>query len=108
VKAYDAFAGANGDPLLRDTARLRAALTQMDTGDAKDALARLTPLANADGAFHYTARELLGVLAISQDDLDAAGLWLDMIVTDPNAPPNMRQRAEAFLAIVRSGRKPKT
>jgi hypothetical protein len=106
VAVYDAFANGLGDPLLRDAARLRAAMAALDSGQTKDAQTRLLPLSNADSPFRNSARELLAVAALSDNNLDEAGKWLDSIVTDPSAPTNMRQRADAFLALVRSGRKP--
>lgn len=107
LKGFDILASNNYlDPQLRDLARLRGAMVQIDAGETGDAQARLTPLAGANGAFRTTARELLGVLALAADDFSTAGRWLDEIVRDPAAPQDTRQRAEAFLALVRAGRKP--
>ena len=53
-----------------------------------------------------SARELLGLAAIKFGDLDAAGRWFDQIVSDAEAPSGAKQRAEAFLGLVRSDRKP--
>ena len=41
------------------------------------------------------------------NDFEAAGRWLDQIVTDTQATPAIKQRAEAFLGLVRSARKAK-
>ena len=107
VKAYDALAlDANLDPLMRDAARLRAAMTLMEEGDRKAVEARLTPLAAVGAPFRHTARELLAATALAADDLDGAGRWLDMIVVDRDSPQTVRQRADALLGLVRSGKKP--
>ncbi len=104
---FDRLSGDNTiDPLFRDVARLRAGMLLLDKANAKEATARLSPLATAGGPFRSTARELLAAAAIATDDLPTAGRWLDEIVRDPSAPADVRQRAEAFLSLVRAGRKP--
>lgn len=105
VKAYDALANDNNlDPLFRDDARLRAAYLRVDSADRREMENRLQPLAAGGAAFRSSARELLALVALRDNDLDAAGRWLDEIVTDTEAPGGMKQRAEAFLGLVRSGR----
>ena len=107
IKAFDALAtDASLDPLFRDDARLRAALLRVDGADRKEMEERLTPLAVGGGAFRSSARELLALVAMRDNDLEAAGRWLDQIVTDTGAPENVKQRAEAFMGLVRSDRKP--
>ena len=106
LKAFEAIdSDATFDPLLREVARLRAGVLRLDAGDMPGAQALLSALAGAASPFRSTARELLATAAISHDDLDAAGRWLDEIVRDPAAPQDIRQRAEAFLGLVRSGRR---
>ncbi len=107
LKGFDTLANGDWlDPQLRDLARLRAAMLQLDAGETGDAQARLTPLASGNSPFRNTARELLGVAALSADDFATAGRWLDEIVRDPQASVDIRGRAEAFLALVRAGRGP--
>ena len=107
IKAYDALAAdASLDTLFRDDARLRAALLRIDGADRKEMEERLTPLAVGGGAFRSSAREMLALVALRDNDLDTAGRWLDQIVTDSEAPAELRQRAEAFLGLVRSDSKP--
>lgn len=106
IQEFDRIAGeASIDPLFRDAARLRAAILVLNGGDVKDGIARLTPMAASGNAFRSTAREMLATAALTTDDLETAGRWLDEIVRDPTAPQDVRQRADAFLALVRSGRK---
>lgn len=107
IQSFDALSNDTAiDPLFRDVARLRAAMLRLDAGDANGAGAQLTVLASAGGPFRSTARELLATAAISTNDFAAAGRWLDEIVRDPSAPQDVKQRAEAFLGLVRSGKTP--
>ena len=104
VKMYDALAADSSvEPLMREVARLRAALLVVDKGDQKEIAARIEPLAGPTSAFHATARELLALDALKRNDMATAGKWLDMIVTDPRAPAALRQRAEAMLGLVAGG-----
>ena len=108
VAAFDAIAAdAGADPLFRDVARLRAGMIRVDDADMKEIEDRLTPLAAAGQPFRSSARELLGLAALKFNDLDKAGRMFDQIVTDQEAPAAMKQRAEAYLGLVRSDSKPK-
>ncbi len=108
VAAFDKLAAdASFDPLFRDVARLRAGMIRVDDADMKEIEERLSPLAAAGEPFRSSARELLGLAALKFGDLDQAGRMFDQIVTDTESPAAMKQRAEAFLGLVRSDRKPK-
>lgn len=105
VKAFDALAG---DPKveapLQDVARLRAALLLLDTADLQTMKGRLQSLTDANSPMRNPARELLALSALKVNDFDAAGSWLDAIVTDPGATTLARQRADALLGLVRTGK----
>jgi len=104
VKAFDALAAdASVGALMRDVARLRAALLRVDGADKAEMEQRLGPLLN--GPFRNSAREWLALAALKRSDLEAAGKYFDQIVVDGSAPANLRQRAEAFLSLVRGGGK---
>lgn len=104
VKMYDTLAADGSvDPLMRDVARLRAAMLRVDKADEKELASRIEPLAAPTSPFHASARELLALAALKRDDMAAAGKWLDLIVTDPRAPAALRQRAEAMLGLVAGG-----
>ena len=108
VAAFDAIAADAGfDPLFRDVARLRSGMIRVDDADMKEIEERLTPLAAAGQPFRSSARELLGLAALKFNDLDKAGRMFDQIVTDQESPAAMKQRAEAYLGLVRSDKKPK-
>ena len=45
----------------------------------------------------------LGTATVWSGDFAAAGQYFDQIVTDRDAPPALKQRADLLLAIVRAG-----
>lgn len=108
VKAYDALASdATLGPLFQDVAKLRAAMLLVDAGDSKIVKQRLDALASPTAPFRHTARELLALAALKANDVTEANKWLTTILVDPATPGGLRQRAQAYLSIVR-GLKPPT
>ena len=105
AKAFDTLS-ADGTlpPAFQDIARLRAAILLADTIDLKEMRRRVESLADANNPMRNPARELLAISALKTNAYDDAGKWLDAIVTDPTATASARQRAEAFLGLVRSGK----
>ena len=102
VAAYDALANdASLDPLLRDTARLRAALARLNNGEADAAKSALEPLA-ASGPYRDTARLALASLALSAKDYTAAGKRLEEVLSDAEASQADRQTAQTLLGLVAS------
>jgi hypothetical protein len=104
VSAYEALAAdATLTPLMRDLARLRAALLLADTASRDELKTRLEPLLAPGHVFGGNARELLGLAALKQGDFDGAGRLFDEIVTDRSTPAAQRQRVDIYLALVRGG-----
>jgi len=102
VAAYDGLAAdAALDPLLRDTAKLRAALARVDAGESAAARPALEALA-ASSPYRNTARLTLASLAIAAKDYRAASKWLDGVVGDFTAPQADRRIAQALLGLVAS------
>ena len=109
IAAFQAIAG-NGsvDPLLRDAAKLRAAMLQLNIpGEEAAGTAALTGLASADGPYRRLAKLTLGALAIGRGDYDEAGKELDDLLADPEVSPTERQLAERWLGLVASNSKAK-
>ncbi len=105
AKAFDALAAdPKVDPVLQDVARLRSAMLKLNGPDAAETRRRLEGMAAAGQPFRHTARELLAVSALEAEDYDAAGKWLDMLVVDQQTPAGLRQRAEALLGLVTTGK----
>ena len=107
VKLYESIGGDQSVPEpIRDAARLRAAFLSVDGSDAKDIIRRLDPLAAPGNPYKVSARELLALLAFKQKDFQAAGHWLQMIVSDPAAPAGARATAQALLGLVAGAPRP--
>jgi len=103
AEAFDAIANDSGvDPLLRDNARLRAALARLDSGDVPAAKGALDALSGPTGVYRNTARLALAAQALKDKDYAAAGKALDAIVADAGAPQAERQAAETLLGVVAS------
>jgi hypothetical protein len=101
---YDELAGeAKLGPTLQGMARLRAATLLADSLSAADLAKRLEPLLGTANPWRSLARELVGLANLKAGDFDAAGRSFDDIVTDPEAPLDLRQRVEIYLGLVRAG-----
>jgi hypothetical protein len=107
IKAYDALvADPVLNPRLKSVARLRAALLRVDRDSPKDFQQRYLAFAGPGEPYADSFRELLALSALKGGDETQAGQWLDEIVTDPAAPQSLRQRTDAFLALVQAGKLP--
>jgi hypothetical protein len=104
IKAFEALAADTTlTPLLRDMARLRIGMLGVDSLSRDDLKSRLDPLLTAGNVLAANARELLGLAALKAGDFEGAGKFFDEIVTDKDAPPSLKQRADLLLAVVRAG-----
>jgi len=106
IGAFDAVAGdAAIDPLLRDAARLRAALLRVDmSGEQQKGEAALTSLSTDNGSYRRIARLALGALALQRKDYDDAAKEFDLVLGDPEVSPDERQAASRWLGLVASNR----
>ena len=106
IGAFDAVAGdAAIDPLLRDGARLRAALLRVDmSGEEQKGEAALTSLSTDNGPYRRVARLALGALALERKDYDDAAKLFDLVLGDPEVSPDERQAASRWLGLVASNR----
>lgn len=97
VKIYDAIAADTGQsPAVRDLAAIRAALLLVDTASIDEMQKRLETLTAGGRPFRHTARELMALSAWRAGDAAATRKWVDLIVTDPETPPNTRARVEVL------------
>jgi len=104
--AFDAVAGdAAIDPLLRDAARLRAALIRADIpGEEQKGEAALTALSAEGAPFRRLAELELAALALQRKDYDEAAKELDLVLGDPEVSPDERKLASRWLGLVAANR----
>lgn len=103
VAAYDALAAdaSLGRPM-QDLAAVRAGLTLVDSAPYEELRTRLESLTAADRPFRHSARELLALAAWRAGDGAAARRWIDAVVSDPETPTGIRNRADVLMALTAS------
>ena len=107
IAAYDALvADPTYDQAFKEMAQIRAAILRVDSDDPKAFEQKFGALVGQSFTYRNSLRELLALAAFRRGDIEAAGHWLDMIVSDPRVPSALRQRAEAFLGLVQAGKAP--
>ncbi len=100
IAGFDAAAERANDPIMRQTAQLRAAYIAAETQDFAALQTRLQPLIDADNRLSYLARELLAVQAWKAGQLDVARDQLENLSLAFDAPEAVRQRAQVALAVI--------
>lgn len=100
VGAYDAIANDNSaGEVMRDVAAVRSGFLLVDSASYDDMRKRLEPATAATRPFRNSARELLALSALRQNDGAAARQWFNQIVSDLSAPAGLRQRIEMLIAL---------
>ena len=97
---FDRAAEQASDPIMRDSARLRAAYIVADTQDFAALQTRLQPLIESDSRLSYLARELLGIEAWEAGNLDLARDTLQNLTLAFDAPEAVQQRAQIALSVI--------
>lgn len=101
VAEYDALAkDSDVDAILRGHATLQAALLRLDKADYAEMEERLKGLIDANSAWEYSARELLGLSAYRLKNMREAEKQFSALVGDQGTPPNLRERADMMLALI--------
>jgi hypothetical protein len=101
VAAYDALAADTSlESVFRDFARVQAALLLVDGASVAEITSRMEPLLVPSSAFRNSARELIGLAHYRAGERAAAAKRFAEIVTDPDAPPSMRNRAQVMGALL--------
>lgn len=100
LRAFDAAAEAADNPLMRETAQLRAAYIAADTQDFAALQVRLQPLLTSESRLSYLARELLAIEAWEAGQTSLARETLENLTLAFDAPEGVRQRAQMALAVV--------
>lgn len=104
VKAFDAIAADGSvDPVLRDIAKVRAALLLVDTAPASEISARMEPIMGAGAPFHNSAKEALALSYYRAGDRTKARTLYDEILADPTVSPSLANRAQIMQALTADG-----
>jgi hypothetical protein len=97
---FDAAAEAARDPLMRDTALLRAAYIAAETQTFDTVQTRLQPLIASESRLSFLARELLAIEAWEAGENDLARDTLENLTLAFDAPEGVRQRAQLALSVI--------
>ena len=100
VAIFDEVAANSRTPqLLRDLATVRAGFVLVDKAPYADISRRLEPLAQPNGSFRHSARELLALSAWRSGDMATARRWAETALSDPDAPAGLRARIDVLKAL---------
>lgn len=103
VAEFDQVAGDTGTPpLIKDMARLRAALILTETASLADLEGRIGDLAATGNPWRNSAREFLGLTAWRNGDYAAAQKYYQQIAEDEQKPQSLTTRAEMMLSLLRA------
>ncbi|HAN63457.1 MAG TPA: hypothetical protein DCQ79_06265 [Rhizobiales bacterium] len=101
VADYDALASdAGADQILQGHAALQAAALRLDKAGYAEMDRRLKGLIDSNGAWRFSARELLGLSAYRLNDMREAERQFSALIGDEDTPPNLRERADMMLALI--------
>ncbi len=102
--AYQALAddGSVSAPW-NDLALLLAGLHGLEAGDSPaDVRERIGPLADGNGPWRYSAREILALVDLRDGLMADAAEAFRRLADDPIAPPDMRERADELVRALES------
>lgn len=103
LAGFDAIVADNGvDAFLRDVARIRAGYIAVDLEEFDAVSDRVSDLAVSGSPLRFSAREILGLAAWKSGNLSVASARFESLREDGETPPDLRQRVEVMLALVRS------
>ncbi len=97
---FDQAASSVTDPVMRETAQLRAAYIAAETQDFPALQARLQPLIDSNSRLSYLARELLAIEAWEAGKNDIARDTLENLTLAFDAPEAVQQRAQVALSVI--------
>jgi hypothetical protein len=98
--AYDQIANSSSPALYRDLAILKMALLTLDSGDPAKLESLVAPLSAAANPWHFSASEILAMLARKKGDTQRATELYKQLADDLQAPPGIRARAAEMLAVL--------
>lgn len=102
IAGFDEVAADTSIPnVIRDIARLRAAMLLVDHGSYADVSSRVEALTNDTNPLRHSAREALGLAAWKEGKLTDALKLFEQISSDDGAPRNARQRSNLLAELIR-------
>ena len=102
IASYEAIASNSGyDAVFQDLARIRANTLKLDQGRADEVILQVSGLMDGNG-FRHSARELVLLAHIEKQEYEQALPIAERIVADAESPSQLRQRAEVYVAYIRS------
>lgn len=100
LAGFDAAAQTSPDPIMRESAQIRAAYIAADIQDFPALRTRLQPLIDSDTRVQYLAKELLAVEAWEAGETQLARETLEQLTLAFDAPDTLRQRAQIALSVL--------
>lgn len=101
VKLYDAVAAdPSADASLRDVARIRAGYVLADTMKPDELLPRIGGFDKDGNRWRHAAREIFAIAAWRAADYTMAERYVNAIMSDPEAPGPVRQRAQTLSQLL--------
>lgn len=103
VADFDAIANTGNAPgIVRDLARLRAALLLVDSATVADLNTRVGDLAGIGNPWRHSAREILALASWRTGDLAGARKYYEEITADQEMPADLQSRAQFMLGLIRA------
>lgn len=84
----------------RDFAKVQIASLELDTASYDEIRSQLGTMAAGSGPFRYSAKELIALSAVRSGKPEEAEKLFGEILTDAQAPAQMRQRSEMMLSLL--------
>lgn len=100
VATYESLSHSDAPPAMRDLAILKSALLVVEKEDPAILAQRLQPLTDPANPWHYTATELLALLAERRGDQTQAAAFYKQLADDSGTPQNIRSRATEMLTLL--------
>jgi len=104
VLMFDSVAGNSSvDAILRDYARIAAAIQRLDEADWTEMENRLKLLEASESPWRASARELLGLAAWKAGKIEEAKRRFEALMVDRNISQNIGQRAQMMMLLIAEG-----
>lgn len=101
LKIYEELASDTSVGLVqRNFAKIQAASLRVDEAAFEEMRERLDALAVTENHWRHSARELLGLSAYRNGQIDVAERYFNVMLSDQQTPANMRERAEMMLSLI--------